>query len=309
VIPTSRLLPFVAAVLAALGWAGRAEAQLQVSLQLNRNQFVAYEPILATVTVSNRAGKDVVLGEVNGRSWLTFNVDEIGGNPILAVDGAPRPQPRVLAAGQSTRETISLGKYFPLGGLGNYSVRANVYFPEFGQFMISNVRSFAVTDGTPLWRDQFGVKGPGKSTSYRKVSLLSFQDDDKMDLYVRIRDETQQRVIATYSIGRLVLQRDPQAVLDSESRINVLFLTGPRMFRHVVVDHDGMKVSDDLYEVKGASFPEMRITDQGRVRVVGGQFYDPQAPPPPQELVHRLTDRPPGVPDETVDATPDLRRR
>jgi hypothetical protein len=304
-----RLLLPAACALAAIGLSHRAEAQLQVSLQLNRNQFVAYEPILATVTVANRAGKDIVLGETNGRSWLTFNVDEIGGNPILAIGGAPRPQPRVLASGQSVRETVSLGRYFPLGGLGNYSVRANVFFPEFGQFMISNVRSFAVTEGTTLWREQFGIKAQGRSTSYRKASLLSFQDDDKMDLYVRIRDESQQRVIATYSIGRLVLQRDPQAALDSDNRINVLFLTGPRMFRHVIVDPDGTKVADDLYEVKGASFPELRITDQGEVKVVGGQFYDPQAPPPPRELIHKLTERPPGVPNEEVDPTPDLRQR
>jgi hypothetical protein len=293
--------------LAALALPRRAAAQLQVSLQMNRTQYVAYEPLLATVTVANRAGKDVILGEINGRSWLTFNVDEIGGNPVLPLSGPPRPQPRVLASGQSIRETVSLGKFFPLGRLGNYSVRANVYFPELGQFMISNVRSFAVTDGVTLWKDQFGMPGRGKGTNYRQVSLLSFQDDDKMNLYVRIRDVSQQRVLATYSIGRLVLQRDPQAILDADHRINAFFLTGPRMFRHVVIDADGTKVTDDLYEVKGASFPELKITNQGRVHVAGGQFYDPNQPPPPQDVVHRLTERPPGVPES--DGEPEPKKR
>jgi hypothetical protein len=305
-MPKPRLLIFMACALGAVALPQPAIAQLQVSLQLNRTQFVAYEPILATVSVMNRVGKDVILGEANGRSWLTFNVDEIGGNPILPVNGSPRLQPRVLPAGQSIRETVSLGKFFPLGGQGNYSVRANVFFSDLGQFMTSNVRSFMVTDGVTLWKDQFGIPGRGK-TNYRQVSLLSFQDDDKMNLYVRIRDQSQQRVLVTYPIGRLVLQRDPQAILDAESRINAFFQTGPRMFRHVIIDADGSKVADELYEVKGTSFPELKITNAGRVHVTGGQYYDPNQPPPPQDIVHRLTERPPGVPDAEVDDAPQKR--
>lgn len=297
----SRLLFCLIGLLLALNAAPRAAAQLQVSLQMNKTHYVAYEPVLATVTIANRAGKDIILGDANGRGWLTFNVDMIGGNPILPYAGEPRPQPKVLGAGKALRETFSLGRYYPVGSLGNYQVRANVYFSEFGQYIASNVKAFAITDGNALWEDQIGINVPGRPTSYRKMSLLSFQEDDKMTLYVRIREEQTGRVLATYALGRLVLQREPQATLDAENRLHAFFLSGPKYYRHIIISPDGEKISEEIYEVKGSSIPELKITDTGRVRVAGGLLFDPSRPAAPQEVVRRLTDRPPGVPEGDVE--------
>ena len=282
--------------------APRASAQLQVTLDLNRTRFVAYEPIQATVTIANRAGKDVILGEANGRNWLSFNVDKIGGGSILPYEGSPRLKPHVLGRGETIRETISLGRYFPVGALGNYSVRANVYFSEFGQHLVSNVRSFAVTDGSTLWKDKIGINKPGQPTSYREMSLLSFQEDDKMTLYVRIREERTGRVVATYAIGRLVLQQEPQATLDGDSNLHAFFLTGPKRYRHIVIDPDGRKLSEDIYETKNNSIPELKIAQSGAVRVGGGQVYDPNAPETPQQVLRRLSDRPIDAPTDEVSA-------
>ncbi len=292
------LLLFAVAVLAAS--ATPALAQLQVKLELNRNRYVAYEPIHASVTITNRAGKDVVLGSINGPSWLSFNVGRVGGDTILPHHGALQFKPHVLGRGETIRETVSLGRHYPLGIMGNYTVRANVYFAEFGQHLISNVRTFDVTDGTRLWRDKIGVNKPDEPTSYRELSLLSFQEDDKMSLYVRIQEDRTSRVLATYSIGRLVLQQDPQATMDSEDNLHAFFLTGPRLYRHVVIDPDGYKLSETVYESKTNSIPELRITSSGEVRVSGGQTYDPHRPQERREVIRRLSDRPPDTPDEDV---------
>jgi len=280
----------------------QASAQLQVTLDLNRSRFVAFEPVQATVTIANRAGKDIILGEANGRNWLSFNVERIGGDSVLPYGAAPRLKAHVLGRGETIRETISLGRYYPLGGLGNYSVRANVYFTEFGQHLVSNVRSFAVTDGSLLWSDKIGINKPGQPTSYREMSLLSFQEDDRMTLYVRIREERTGRVLATYAIGRLVLQQEPQATLDQESNLHAFFLTGPKLYRHIVIDPDGRKLSEEIFETRNASVPELRIATDRSVRVAGGLLYDPNQVVTPKEVVRRLTDRPAGVPNDEVPA-------
>jgi hypothetical protein len=295
-----RIQALLGALAILLGTAPMAFAQLQVTLELNRKSYVAFEPIHATITIANRAGKDIVLGDPSGRSWLSFNVDRIGGDSVLPYQGSPRLRPHVLGRGESIRETISLGRYYPLGGLGNYSVRANVYYSEFGQHITSNTRAFAVTDGSTLWKDQIGINKPGQPTSYREMSLLSFQEDDRMTLYVRIRDERSGRVLATYAIGRLVLQQEPQATLDDSSNLHAFFLTGPKMYRHIVIDPDGKMLSEEIYEAKAASTPELKIAQSGAVRVAGGQLFDPNRPDKPKEVIRRLSDRPLDVPNETV---------
>ncbi len=289
--------------LALAGFAPRqAAAQLSVTLTLNKTQYVAFEPILATVTIANRAGKDIVLGETDGRPWLTFNVGVNGGEALGVYAGEPRPEPRVLPAGRMWQETVSLGRHWPLGGSGTYYAKASVYFNELRQFHGSNTRTFTVMDGVKAWEDQVGVPRPSGKTDYRRYTILTFHEEDRMSLYVRVRDERSQRVIATYSVGRLVPFRDVQPTVDGDGRLHVLFLTGPKLYRHVTVDPDGEKLGDELYENEAGSVPQLRIANTGRVRVAGGRAYDAtRAHEIPREVIRSLSERPPGMPDESVE--------
>src|SRR5262252_3044966 len=54
-----------------------AEAQIQVDLKFKRLQYIAYEPVVATLSITNMAGRDVDLHDSDGQSWLGF---EITGN-------------------------------------------------------------------------------------------------------------------------------------------------------------------------------------------------------------------------------------
>jgi len=52
--------------------AGPAFAQIQVELKFPRLQYIAYEPVVANVVITNLAGRDVDLRDVDGQSWFGF---------------------------------------------------------------------------------------------------------------------------------------------------------------------------------------------------------------------------------------------
>jgi hypothetical protein len=54
-----------------------AQAQIQVELKFKRLQYVASEPVMATVKITNLAGRDIDLHDENGQHWFGFAVNAI----------------------------------------------------------------------------------------------------------------------------------------------------------------------------------------------------------------------------------------
>src|SRR2546430_10545423 len=65
---------------------GAANAQIQVQLKFSRLQYIAYEPLLATVTITNRAGRDIDLNNDAGERWFGFEITGSDGQSIAAED-------------------------------------------------------------------------------------------------------------------------------------------------------------------------------------------------------------------------------
>ncbi|MDQ3414864.1 MAG: hypothetical protein M3480_07850, partial [Verrucomicrobiota bacterium] len=51
-----------------------AEGQIQVELKFKRLQYIAYEPVIATVTITNLAGREIELRDDNEQHWYGFEV-------------------------------------------------------------------------------------------------------------------------------------------------------------------------------------------------------------------------------------------
>src|SRR2546430_11634622 len=50
--------------------------QIQVELKFPRLQYIAYEPVVANLTITNLAGRDVDLRDARAQAWFGF--EEIG---------------------------------------------------------------------------------------------------------------------------------------------------------------------------------------------------------------------------------------
>src|SRR5436309_13031476 len=59
-----------------------AQAQIQVDIKLPRLQYIAYEPVVATVGITNLAGRDIELRDNDEQAWFGFEVSGSEGQPI-----------------------------------------------------------------------------------------------------------------------------------------------------------------------------------------------------------------------------------
>src|SRR5260370_25805997 len=82
------------ATLALLG--SSAFGQIQVDLRLGRLQYVAYEPVVATVGITNLAGRDVAFRDVPGQFWFGFEVTGQDGQTIGPAKTSATPPPLKL---------------------------------------------------------------------------------------------------------------------------------------------------------------------------------------------------------------------
>src|SRR5437773_11924058 len=105
-----RALPFVCLFLSAV----RAEAQIQVDLKFKRLQYIAYEPVVATLGITNLAGREIELQDANGQSWLGFEVTGNEGQPIAPLNGDSAQPTLKIEVGQRVTRQIDRGPLYPV---------------------------------------------------------------------------------------------------------------------------------------------------------------------------------------------------
>src|SRR5262245_66370184 len=99
-----RLLPWLFVFV----FAAAAEAQVQVDLKFKRLQYIAYEPVVATVAITNLAGRDIELHDADGQSWLGFEVTGSEEQPIGPLRAGKREPPLRIQSGQRVIRQIHL---------------------------------------------------------------------------------------------------------------------------------------------------------------------------------------------------------
>src|SRR5947207_9592192 len=109
--------------------AGAANAQIQVQLKFSRLQYIAYEPLLATATITNRAGRDIDLNNDAGERWFGFEITGSDGQSIAA-DSLQKMEPLRIGAGQTVTQKINFASLYSILNFGTYHVRVLVYFSD-----------------------------------------------------------------------------------------------------------------------------------------------------------------------------------
>ena len=234
---------------------GAVNAQIEVQLKFSRLQYIAYEPLLATVTITNRAGRDIDLHDEGGERWFGFEITGRDGQSVSA-DSSQKMEPLHIETGQTVTQKINLGNQYPIQDFGNYHVRAHVYFSDLGRYFYSQTKVVEVTDARPIWKQSVGIPADsGAGGDSRTYSLLT--------------NEHRNTVYATYSLGHVIAFDEPHAEIDRENKLHVLHCSAPRAWSYAIIGLNGQLLSHStLLETK--SRPHFKRTADGEIAVVGG---------------------------------------
>jgi hypothetical protein len=276
-------------------FAAAAEAQLQVDLKFKRLQYIAYEPVVATIAITNLAGRDIELRDADGQSWLGFEITGSEEQPIGPLNGANREPPLRIQAGQRVTRQVDLTPLYPINEYGGYHVRTNIYFADLQKFFYSGTRVFEVTDARPIWQQTVGVPEGGGSGDVRTYSLMTNRFPDHTSLYVRVQDKDTGVVYATYSLGRTISFEQPQAEIDRANQLHVLHCAAPRAWSYARVGLNGELLEHTSF-METKTRPRLVHSGGGEVAVRGGMVEAPAQSS--GSKAPKLSARPPGGPIE-----------
>ena len=271
--------------------AANAEAQIQVDLKFKRLQYIAYEPVVATVAITNLAGRDIELHDADGQSWLGFEITGSEEQPIGPLSAGNREPPLRIQAGQRVTRQINLTSLYPVHEYGAYHVRTNIYFSDLGKFFYSAPRVFEVTDARPIWQQTVGVPD-GASGDVRTYSLMTNRFPDHTSLYVRVQDKDSGVVYATFSLGRTISFEQPQAEIDRANQLHVLHCAAPRAWSYARVGLNGELLEHSSF-METKTRPHLVHSGGGEVAVRGGMV---EAPASSGTKAPKLSARPPKGP-------------
>jgi len=279
-------------IVAVMSAAAAAHAQIQVELNFKRVQYIAHEPILATVTIANNSGRDIDLHDDNGQHWFGFEINAGEGRLLAPLKQNAAEPPLHVESGKTVTRKINLTSLYPVQDFGAYHVRANVYFPDLNKFFYSATKVVQVSDARPIWQKTVGVpEGIPGAGEVRTYSLLSNRFVDHTSLYVRVENRDSGAVYTTYSLGRIIASEDPQAEIDRANQLHVLHCAAPRTWAYSHVGLNGELLAHSTF-LETKSRPRLRHTADGAIAVSGGMLDVPIAESK-RSPAPKLSDRPP----------------
>jgi hypothetical protein len=265
-------------LISCLAMVGHATAQIAVDVILEQDQFLRDEPLSVKVRVTNRSGQTIRLGDDN--DWLDFTVQDGRGQPVERFGELPVKGEFSLGSAQVATRTVELTPVLHFAQPGRYQITATVRIKAWGAETTSKAKYFEIVHGTKLWEEEFGVPQSGGVPELRKYALQQASYQKQLRLYLRLTDATESRVMNVMALGPLVSFSRPEAQIDKESNLHVIFQVGARSFIYTKIDADGQVQLRQTHDYS-LSRPGLHRDEAGRIVVGGGQrrFASTDIPP------------------------------
>jgi hypothetical protein len=290
-----RLLLACAAVLLLL--APSLHAQVQVQLKIARHLFMCYEPIIATVSITNLTGRDLTLADQPPEKWFGFDILNSEDSPVPPRATEYHLEPLTIPAGETVKRSVNLVNLYPVTDFGTYRVRAAIFVSVLNRYVSSLPVPIEVSEGKTLWQQTVGIPdGQQNAGQYRSYELLSFRQLKDNVLYLRVEDRDAGTVYGTYPIGRLINGYDPQVELDSLNQLHVLQMVEPKSYYYTRVGPNAEWLGQQAY-IETKTRPHLKKLADGDVNVFGGQVVEEKSQAAANAVVGpKLSDRPAGLP-------------
>lgn len=291
-----RLAPSLRLLVLALLCAGASSlhAQIDVTLQIPRHLYLCYEPIIATVTITNLTGRDLTLEDKAPDKWFGFEILNSQDVPLPPRAADYHLPPMTIPMGQTVKRKVNLVNLYPVTDYGIYHIRAVVYMSALNKYFASPMAGIEISEGSPLWQQTVGIPdGQKNAGQYRSYELMSFRQPKDNMLYVRIEDHDAGVVYATLPLGRLINGYNPDVQVDTQSQLHILQMIAPKEYLYTHLGPNAeMLGQQDYTELK--TRPHLKRTATGDVAISGGIEVLPSTAT--AAAGPKLSDRPPGMP-------------
>lgn len=242
-------------------------AQVTVEVLFDQEQFLRDESLPAKVRVTNLSGQTLPLG--TQPDWLTFAVENHDGSSVAKLGEVPVQEEFSLESSMVAVRRVDLMPYFDLGKPGRYRVTAILKIKQWNVDVSSKPKPFEIVRGTKVWEQVFGVPASGSPPEVRKYALQQANYLKRLLLYVRLTDETENRVFKVFPVGPLVSFSRPEVQLDKGSNLHLLFQTGARSFIYAVINPNGQILVRQTHDY-ARTRPVLKSQEDGQIFVSGG---------------------------------------
>jgi hypothetical protein len=274
-----------------------AHAQITVEVALEQEYYLAHERCVAEVRITNFSGRPLRFGP--GSEWLDLAVESNEGYFVAKLKDLPAGEVLEVPSAARGKWRVDLAPCFELSRPGRYKVTALVRIPGLNVDIHSVPAVFHIMAGVEIWAQNFGIpsKTAGQPFDTRRYALLQTNNRKRLALYLRITDETETRVHSVYPLGNVISFGRPEAQVDREGRLHVLFQTGARQFAYYVIQYDGEVLVRQMHQITD-SRPRLRSSQGGQIKVMGGfRLKSPHDIPPPEPEVDLELALPPDAAD------------
>jgi hypothetical protein len=275
-----------------------APAQVSVEVLLDQERFLRGEDIPVRVRITNVSGQTLELGDTP--EWLTFDVEGERGLVAAKLREVPVEGRFSLASAKAGIKRVSLTPHFELNRFGRYTVTATLRVRQWGREWQSSPQKFDLVQGRKLWEVDFGVPtvagAPGPAPELRKYALLQGNHLKELKLYFQLTDPAEAAVFTVFPIGPIVSFSKPEAQVDQEAHLHVLYQVGARSFSYTVINPDGNVTLRRTYDYTGEIRPRLRPGPEGKIAVAGGTLRPSREDAPPPQNTPAPTDAPPAQP-------------
>jgi len=249
-----------------------ALAQIQVSAQTERSNFLLYERVDLLVTVANTGDTDLVLDNNEGHPWLSFLVTKPNRLPVRQERDSTFKAVS-LKVGESKTLRINLTPLFSFREEGDYNAAAVIDLPGAGQIVSDNV-PFSVLQGHSVWSETRSVDG-----DQRVYSLIRFSPKaDRTNLYLRVEEPDENLVLANLALGEVVAYVDPEVFFDPQGNMHVLQPVAMSTYLYTRADPSGKILHQGIFQTYQQIPPRLTKLEDGNVIVYGGMEENPNMP-------------------------------
>ena len=293
-----------AALLLLLAVLPAARAQLQVDLSIKRSLYLAYEPLIAQVSITNLSGNSLNLRDTDGHHWFGFQVETLDGRPVPPRDSRHSNPSLLVEPGEKLTRPVNLSPLYPIAEYGGYRIRASINVPSLGRTFTSTPLNVEITEGRSIFKKTVGVPAsqPGGGGT-REIDILTHRLPNSTHLYIRIQDPDRGVVHCTHRLGRLVSYGSPEILLDRQNEIHILQNTAPKEFLYSHIGLNG-EVHDRKTYLQNLKRPSLVKSPDNLIAVVGAREFDPALEAEKKQTAPSISDRPVPIPEADTDLAP-----